>query len=182
MNRILLLNCCLVWALVRPRRGAEMHCRRCGFSLAGLTEPERCPECGAALDRKRATVRGERRPRRRLMLTGLGLVVLSSAFVLVDRASVTGFMPVREYKPAWLLMAEAYTLGDRRASLATDEIVRRINLGELNKKHNDRLVSISLARHAQTWRSFPDAQWMVITEAMASQELTRRRSGWCWTT
>jgi hypothetical protein len=162
----------VVWAMVRPRKGEVPHCRRCGFSLAGLTEPGRCPECGSELSRKRAVVIGERRRKRRPMWWAAGLVVAASSMLLIDRASVTGYMPVPEYKPAWLLAAEAYSLGDRRASMATDEIVRRVQIGELTKEHNDRLVSISLARHAQTWRSFPDAQWQVITDAISARQLT----------
>jgi hypothetical protein len=162
----------VLWALVRPRKGEVPHCRRCGFSLAGLTEPGRCPECGSELARKRAVVIGERRRKRRPMWWAAGLVVAATAMLLVDRASVTGYMPVPEYKPAWLLTAEAYVLGDRRASMATDEIVRRVQLGELPVEHEERLVSISLARHAQTWRSFPDAQWQVITDEWAGRQLT----------
>jgi hypothetical protein len=162
----------VVWAVVRPRKGEVPHCRRCGFSLAGLTEPGRCPECGSELARKRAVVIGERRRKRRPMWWAAGLVVVTASMLLLDRASVTGYMPVPEYKPAWLLAAEAYSLGDRRASMATDEIVRRVQSGALPVEQEERLLSISLARHAQTWRSFPDAQWMVITDAISARQLT----------
>lgn len=161
----------LVWAFVRPRRGDEPHCRACRFSLAGLTEPGCCPECGRDLSRPRSKVKGHRPSPKRAAFWCLGLVLIGGALIGLDAMNRTGFFPLTKYKPAFVLQAEAYVLGDLRASMATDELVDRINGGTLGKEAEDRLVKTALARHAQTWRGFPDAQWMVITTAMGRGEL-----------
>ncbi len=161
-----------VWMFVRRRRGDEPFCRKCGFCLAGLTEPKVCPECGRGLDRKRAVVIGEARTKRRPVFVSLGLAIAGVLLVVVDGLGMRGVFPVVLYKPAWLLTAEAYLLGDRRASVATAEIHSRTTAGTLDASWQDRLVRISLDRHAQTWRAFPDAQWQVIVEAMGRNDLT----------
>lgn len=163
--------CAIVWAFVRSRVGDEPHCRGCGFSLAGLSDPEVCPECGRSISRRRAVVVGDRRSRKKLVVVFLVLGGLSSALLWLDGASRRGFIPVSGYKPAWLLMGEAYLLDDQRASAATDEIVDRVQAGELTSEHQDKLLSIALRRHAQTWRGFPDSQWVVIMEAYTRNQL-----------
>jgi len=102
----------------------------------------------------------------------LGLAIAGVLLVVVDGLGMRGVYPVVQYKPAWLLTAEAYLLGDRRASVATAEIYSRTTAGTLDASWQDRLVRISLDRHAQTWRVFPDAQWQVIIEAMGNRRLT----------
>lgn len=96
---------------------------------------------------------------------------MGGALIGLDAMNRSGFFPLTKYKPAFVLQAEAYVLGDLRASMATDELVDRINGGTLGKEAEARLVKTALARHAQTWRGFPDAQWMVITTAMGRGEL-----------
>ena len=161
----------ILWAFVRPRRGDEPHCRGCRFNLVGLTEPMVCPECGRELARRRSVIKGHRPSPRRAVVWCVGLLLISGALVGLDWMNRTGFFPLTKYKPALVLQAEAYLLGDLRASMATDEIVLRIADGRLGAEAEDRLVATALARHAQTWRAFPDAQWMVITRAMGRNEL-----------
>lgn len=167
----------IVWAFVRSRVGGEPHCRGCGFSLAGLTEPEVCPECGRSLSRRRAVVVGERRNRKKLVVVFLVLGGLSSVLLWLDGANRRGFLPANEYKPAWLLLNEAYLLDDQRASAATDEIVDRIDNLKLGTAWRDRLVRVARDRHRQTWRVFPDSLWAVITRAMIRGELTFEQIG-----
>lgn len=169
-----------VWAFVRPRRGREPHCRACRFSLAGLTEPARCPECGKGLTRPRAIILGHRPSPKRLVFWSVGLVLAGSALLALDRMNRTGFFPLTSHKPAWLLHAEAYALGDLRASMATTELASRIADTTLGKAHQDRLVRTALARHAQTWRAFPDSQWAVITHAMGRNGLTFKQIERVW--
>ncbi len=170
----------IVWAFVRSRVGDEPHCRGCGFSLAGLTDPKVCPECGRSLSRRRAVVVGERRSRKKLVVVFLVLGGLSSALLWLDGANRRGFIPVNEYKPGWMLMHEAYLLDDQRASIATDEIIGRIMSGELPADYKGKLLSIALRRHAQTWRSFPDSQWGVITHAISRGEFSIEQCERVW--
>ena len=74
----------------------------------------------------------------------------------------TGFFPLSKHKPVFLLQAEAYVLGNHRASMATDELVDRFGNGAIGKDAMDRLNRTALSRHAQTWRVFPEAQWQLI--------------------
>ena len=50
LGLLLLAECCRVlWiSLVRPSRPREAECGKCGYAIAGLTQPK-CPECGADL-------------------------------------------------------------------------------------------------------------------------------------
>ncbi len=162
----------LVWAFVRPRKGDEPHCRKCRFCLAGLTDPARCPECGRDLSRPRSKVKGQRPSPRRAIFWCFGLALIGGSLIGLDHMNRSGFFPLTKYKPAFVLQAEAYVLGDLRASIATDELVDRIDGGTLGKNAEERLVKTALARHAQTWRVFPDEQWMVITHAMGRNELS----------
>jgi hypothetical protein len=162
----------LVWVFVRPRRGDEPHCRKCNINLVGLKEPARCPECGRDLAGPRAMVRGQRPSRKRGLCWFVGLALMGGAFVGLDAMNRTGFIPLNTHKPAALLQAEAYLLEDLRASRATDELVDRITRGAIGVEARDRLVRTALARHAQTWRSFPDGQWGVITQAISEGRLS----------
>ena len=162
----------LAWAFVRPRRGDEPHCRRCRFSLAGLTEPAKCPECGRDQSPARSTVIGQRPSPMWSIVKCTICILIGSLLVGLDRMNLTGFFPLNDHKPAWLLQTEAYTLGDLRASRASIEIIDRVTDGSLTTSARDTLVKTALARHAQTWRTFPDAQWDVITMAINRGELT----------
>ena len=162
----------LVWVFVRPRRGDEPHCRKCNFNLVGLKEPARCPECGRDLAGPRAMVRGQRPSPKRGLCWFVGIALMGGAFVGLDAMNRTGFFSLNTHKPAALLQAEAYLLEDLRASRATDELVDRITRGAIGVEARDRLVRTALARHAQTWRGFPDAQWVVICNAMGRNELS----------
>src|SRR5687768_17277287 len=62
----LLLGLVLVKLAYFPRRrGNTPHCRKCNYTLTGLSS-ERCPECGQPLDDNVAVVHGER-PRRPIL-------------------------------------------------------------------------------------------------------------------
>src|ERR1700742_1898581 len=58
------------------RVGDHPYCRRCGFDLFNRPETSRqCPECGAPLDRPRATVVGQGRRRGVVIAFGMTLVL-----------------------------------------------------------------------------------------------------------
>ncbi|GAB5495883.1 MAG: hypothetical protein Phyf2KO_09630 [Phycisphaerales bacterium] len=100
------------------------------------------------------------------------LAGLSSVLLWLDGANRRGLMPVNEYKPAWLLIGEAYLLGNDRASAATVEVVDRIDNQQLGPEWRDQLLNVALDRHRQTWRAFPDSLWATITRAMIRGMLT----------
>lgn len=168
----LIALCAIVWAFVRRRVGDEPHCRRCGFSLAGLTEPAVCPECGRPLHDRRSITRGHRRSRRRPLFWFAATGFLSLVLFGLSRANATGFIPLNSYKPSWILLSEVAVLPEQRSNWAIEELLERKYDGTLDQKDWDRLVGFALDRHAQTWRSLPGLHWEVITNALVNREMT----------
>jgi len=162
-------------AFINRRLGDTPYCRKCKFELTGLAGPDRCPECGRELNHPRAIRIGKSRVRARPMWWGLALAFLGGAFVGIDAMNRSGFIDLTSVKPAGLLFTEAYLLDNTRASAATIEIEDRAIAGKLGPGWQDRILATALARHAQTWRSFPDAQWMFITDAIDRGELSEDR-------
>jgi hypothetical protein len=161
----------LVFALARRRVGDEPYCKRCKFELTGLIEPERCPECGRGLEMPRSIRIGKSGIKPRPMLWGFFLLVLGSVFVGFDAMNRSGFINVTSIKPIRLLYTEAYLLDDRRASVATLEIENRAVMGQIGPEWKESVLQIALDRHSQTWRSFPNAQWRFIVDAVEMGEL-----------
>lgn len=162
-------------ALVNKRVGNEPYCRRCKFELSGLPYPKVCPECGTDLQTHRAIRIGKGRVRVRPLWWGIGLLALGGVFVGIDAMNRSGFINLTSMKPVRMLYAEAYLLDDRRASVATLEIQGRAVMGAMQAGWDDRLLQIALDRHEQTWRSFPNAQWQVITDAVSARKVDSGR-------
>ncbi|MCC6908442.1 MAG: hypothetical protein IT430_10910 [Phycisphaerales bacterium] len=83
-----LVGVALLWMLLRLLRRSwgqwrlapgQPHCRDCYYQLTGLTEPIRCPECGAELGESRI-VRGHRAPYRALLAVLVLLAMLGGLY------------------------------------------------------------------------------------------------------
>lgn len=85
-----------------PSRGGQMLCRRCQYDVRGLPrhgDGWRCPECGADLDRPRAT-RSTRRIEQLVLAGGVIVLVSVVAFFISPRWSAWWIA----HKPhAWLI-------------------------------------------------------------------------------
>lgn len=125
-------------------RRANDHpiCRGCGFDLVGLGAGEgaRCPECGRDLGRRRATRAGARR--RRPVVLALGLVMLLAGLswtgaLTWGQASSFDWNTV---KPTWLLMMETRQPTADNADAGMQELVKRLEAGELEAETVDTIV------------------------------------------
>lgn len=139
----LLLGLVLLIRGLRGRRvGAEPRCRRCGYDLTGGAG-ERCPECGAALDRPRAVVQGRRRARRTLVIVG-GALWIATLAVLIGGfvATRTGFN-WRGYVPSAVLIVELRS-DPLNAAAAQAELHRRWKAATLGAGDIERIADVAL--------------------------------------
>lgn len=114
-----------------------LQCAECGYDLSGQGwEAKVCPECGAGAEGTRLRLQQQRLRRRwRLFGAGWALVALALTPMWLELSGVTlvPFMPT-----SYLLLREQDPTTD-----ATDELVRRIESGQLSEKRLE-----SLARRA----------------------------------
>lgn len=108
--------------------GDDPHCRKCGFNLRGRDEQAspRCPECGTDLAGAEAIRIGVRRRRPALLTVGLLLLLLAGGAF-----GVRAFPLVRDYdwmpwRPMSWLIDDVANAARRRATLASNEIMRRL--------------------------------------------------------
>ena len=127
----------LAIAAARAWRGAKiddhLHCRRCNYDLFALpAESSRCPECGAELKARRATIAGTRRPRR-LLSASLLLALLFTGVVATTatRTFVSRFDPYR-WKPASWLKRDLTSPVPGVSASAERELQRRRCAGKLS--------------------------------------------------
>jgi hypothetical protein len=141
------------------RRGDHEHCRRCGFDLSGRPEgAAACPECGADLSRRRATVKGVRHRRPWVTAAGVLLVLLG--------LSGAGFWSARsewtDKKPVFWLRAEARAGSAATRDKALLELGRRLPLGMLSDAQVAAIVDDAIAvQPTAAWAS----SWGNLVEA-----------------
>lgn len=110
------------------RRGSDPHCRKCDYSLIGITS-QRCPECGALLDGKNI-VRGLRHRNAGISLAGVALVVLAAAVIAPTISRRLSRVDWYRYKPGSWLIDE---VNEKKTSVrAARELMRREASGKLS--------------------------------------------------
>src|SRR4051812_46766397 len=113
VGMVLLIIGALAWRRGRwPKRiGDTPHCPRCEYSLAGLQDPDRCPECGTDVSYGRC-VRGERRRRPGLAMLGQLVLVIGLGGVLVALTGALNRVDWYRHRPtAWVIKDLAGTGG-----------------------------------------------------------------------
>ena len=85
---------------------SHSHCGRCRYDLTGHRQkPDRCPECGSDLGLPGMVRRSIRRPQRRLISLGLGLIIFNVG-------GLTGFWKIGQLRSASASLAAAPGLGN----------------------------------------------------------------------
>jgi hypothetical protein len=146
---VLLAGAALAWAGWRGRRvGDHPTCRRCGFDLFARPEGSRvCPECGADLERPRATVAGVRTRRPSLLLAGAAVALAGGVRLTTDLRREVAQDP-NAFKPTWWLVREARGADPVRRDDALVELGSRLEHGRLSQPTIDALTERALALQA----------------------------------
>lgn len=140
-----------------------VFCRRCRFDLAGLDQPDTCPECGRSVVKPRSRIRA----RRRGVIAAAILVLLVAGAIWSTQAA-----PVR----AWLLPR----MSDRALLLALDlgmegtdtEIENRLMDPTKPREHLVPLVERSLASVLDKRSEAPLDLQRYLVAALAGTQLT----------
>jgi hypothetical protein len=140
-----------VWLAIAgrfPRRtGVTPFCRACGYNLTGselAAAGARCPECGSGLTADRVVV-GERYVRRGYIRAGLMLGVAGLLGLSTAVASRWGLVRWYSYAPTWWVLKDARSADAGTARRAFDELVVRLNAGNLSAGYYGELIETCLA-------------------------------------
>lgn len=146
---VLVFGALAVALIVVGRRGRVVDdhpvCRRCGFDLVGApTQAGRvrtCPECGVT-----AWPRHGNRERRPGVLAA-GVVLLAAVLLVGGLVAYETFdaAALARYKPVALLRWEAAGGTSPSAGTALDELLRRLNHGQLSAAQQDELIADAVA-------------------------------------
>ena len=141
----LLLGLVLVKLAYFPRRrGNTPHCRKCNYTLTGLSS-DRCPECGQVLNED-TIVHGERTRHQILGGVASSLLLLAVAITAVILASDR--IDWYQYKPTSWVIDDAASATPAEATRAWTELQRRMTGGSLTEEQHAKLTEVALAEQA----------------------------------
>lgn len=148
-------------------------CRGCGFDLFGKPAGSTlCAECGADLTRPRATRRGRRERRSRLILTGTPVLALCLAwFALLGWGTARG-TDWNRHKPVWWLVRDARGRDPTLRDAALLELTGRFKAGAVSNEHFAAVLDIALDIQGDLWQPWSDAVAGVIGAARDAKQLT----------
>lgn len=161
----------LVVGLWPRRRGDATFCAACEYNLTGITS-EKCPECGAELNKPDATVQGERVRRPVHAKFGAGLLAAVGLMLLLE---FNGSVRTNLLPDVWLV-ADCGSTNVAVAQRAWDEVERRLNAGTLSAWGSRRLVNVALDIQTRElagldWNAPPNP--LVSVEAGILEHLSR---------
>lgn len=162
---VLIGGVALVASGVRGRRVDDRPvCRGCGFDLSGIAwDGSRCPECGRSLTARAVRIGHRRRRGWRIAIGSLVVLIVVGAGGTMAWSSATRF-DWNTVKPAWLLVRESRGVG-ATGLVALDEILRRIERGEIDEGAVARAVEVVLERQADDGGAWDRAWGDFVEEA-----------------
>src|SRR3954453_22290507 len=106
---VTIVGAAALWAGWRGRRvGDHPVCRRCEFDLFGKPDESRaCPECGAELSKRRATVIGVRQHRPGVLTCGAMLLLAGLSGGGAMGWTLANHIVAEAYEPTWWLARQA---------------------------------------------------------------------------
>ena len=158
----------LFWRGWRGRR-IDNHpwCRKCRFDLFGAAAGStRCPECGANLDDAKAVRVGRRRRRPVMIACGSLLIAVGAAWLGLLASGALAKINWNQYKPTWWLAIEAQSTDPSTLPPILDELIARLDRGELSEARIRALVTGALDSLGPTpaawpieWDNFAQRAW-----------------------
>jgi hypothetical protein len=144
-----------------------LFCRKCHFDLAGLTNPDTCPECGHNLTATNATTPALRRSSR--LALAAALLILLSGVTLLGRTAYTNRLTLIDRLPARpLILFEGLGLDAARTTIAQ----RAANPNRFTDAQWQTLLTRALAHQADTTIPW-DPRWGdVLARAFVNRLMT----------
>ncbi|HEX8915236.1 MAG TPA: hypothetical protein VF796_22985 [Humisphaera sp.] len=167
---VLLAGAALV-AYARRGRVVDDHllCARCGFDLTGKPPASRrCSECGATLGVRRSIRRGNREPRRRLLLAGAVPAAACGCWLLAAVAAAVLGTRWERHAPLWWLDREARCAGAEDLDPPTLELADRVRDRRLDDGDLRHLLDDTLALQADPGRPWRISRGVVFEAARAA--------------
>lgn len=156
MAMLMLAGVILLVLGVRGRRiNDHPVCGKCRFDLFGNPKATGCPECGADLTANKATRIGVREKRRGMIVAAVLLLLIG-----VGGGGALGYFTNQDtdwqpYKPVWWLTFEANLSPGKTSDAALNELLKRVNSGDLNDAQMETLIADALANQvdlSRTWQ------------------------------
>jgi hypothetical protein len=147
------------------RVGVHPFCRRCGFDLFGKpADSTACPECGAHLASRRATVVGVRQHKPALLTLGSFLLLFGLTPIALVAWGRYRNIDWQRHKPVGWLLHEAGSSTKTTQDAALKELIRRLTAGTLTKVQVTRAVDWGLKVQGDAAKPW-NAGWGDLIEA-----------------
>ncbi len=151
-------------------------CRSCRFDLEGvLPGGVTCPECGAGLKRPKATRRGVRRRYPLVVALGVLLAIMPGVFLGAVMFGVVSGADMSRYKPVGLLEWEGKNASPALSKAAGAELLRRMEMDELDDTQIRTAVETALAIQADFDRPWAVAWGDIIETARVQGSVSKEQ-------
>ena len=165
----------LVWAWTSGRVGDHPYCRRCGFDLFGrtlLAKPA-CPECGAALARRRAVVVGKRAVRPQASKVATAVLFMSLGGMALSWWSRVGAAAWARHKPIDWVLRDTESASPQTRDPALAELARRLQASEIPPAQETVLIERALKYQADWKRPWAPGWGALVESGWAVGKVTR---------
>jgi hypothetical protein len=173
----------------RGYRGRKLDdhaiCRKCGFDLFGKpAESNKCSECGADLHNPKATRVGNRRHRPFVLAEGIGLLVVAICMIAGGVYQAESNFDWWPHLPFRVVLWLSESKDQAKVSLATAEMLRRYNAGQLDHQQIGLLVDRAMKLQSSNVGMWDESLGDLIEHAYVTRNITPAqweqywRNGW----